>query len=56
MSIIIILAIAAVGIIITEAIKSCYNKASEFVNHINYKLTVRERRSRSQRRWVVSNA
>ena len=55
MSIIAIILPAVIAEIMYDMIQKCINKAIEFINHINYKLTVRERRSRSQRRWMVSN-
>lgn len=41
---------------IHEALNAGINKAIDIFERIQYKLAVRERRSRSQRRWVVSNA
>lgn len=37
---------------IEDMVRTSYNKISEIANNIHHKIKVRERRSRSQRRWA----
>lgn len=52
MSILIIMIPATLIAATEDIVRFCYRKANKQIVRINYKLQVRERRSRSQRRWA----
>jgi hypothetical protein len=52
MAIFVVMIPALILLTIHEALNAGINKAIEIFERITYKLAVRERRSRSQRRWA----